>query len=113
MTTAKHTPGPWRISANQTNVYVPGYAIAACQSDDDLEFRPRSEAIENARLIAAAPDLVAALRGIVETCEANMLHSDTIRKNADRPRGPEGEAMYQRVKASTDLARAALAKVEG
>jgi len=67
----KHTPGPWKASEGDTNipdcegawgdVKEDGdhYAIATIWADtDELEV----EAKANARLIAAAPDLLAACR---------------------------------------------------
>jgi hypothetical protein len=57
MTTAKHTPGPWRIVARTdglANVYAGATDVTLCA-------RPR-----DARLIAAAPDLLEALREIAE-----------------------------------------------
>ena len=79
--TAQHTPGPWHIntagSAKRgeafkiTELYV--YApltqddTAICADVIDPVTQEPSEA--NARLIAAAPDLLAACRALVETFE--------------------------------------------
>ena len=71
---AKHTPGPWMIyddgddedSSDIINVWIDDrdggekYDIAAMLLD-----RPVGERKANARLIAAAPDLLAALEGLV------------------------------------------------
>jgi hypothetical protein len=81
-----HTPGPWKI---------------ACESGDwfatlnDYAPIPATEA--NARLIAAAPDLLEALRdviGWVPGGAAEMWHTDAPTKAVER-------------------ARAAIAKAEG
>mgnify|MGYP001594620414 CR=1 FL=1 len=55
-----HTPGPWKINRrNPCRVYLrPGIVIAVTLQDNF----PEAEA--NARLIAAAPDLLAALVAI-------------------------------------------------
>lgn len=68
-TTTKHTPGPWRVDDdNAKNVRAGGvgglfvaktYAIPVEDNPDDAYNR---EQIANARLIAAAPDLLEAAR---------------------------------------------------
>jgi hypothetical protein len=72
---SKHTPGPWAISSgdfilqNHAAVDAPKHgalALVVWKMEDD-ELSPECEA--NARLIAAAPDLLEAL----ETCEAFLL----------------------------------------
>jgi hypothetical protein len=60
---AKHTPGPWRI-VGDTEVRAGGTIIC-----DTLQFRvphPAAQAFAapDARLIAAAPDLLAALQAL-------------------------------------------------
>jgi hypothetical protein len=69
-----NTPGPWKAVKGDTNVVCDGawgdvqeagddYAIATIWADtDELE----SDAEANARLIAAAPDLLAALKEYLE-----------------------------------------------
>ena len=55
---AKHTPGPWSLQTRQTQVYV-----SACDFQIALLCDGDSSQIEaNARLIAAAPDMLAALK---------------------------------------------------
>ena len=79
----QHTPGPWTIAMGPHRIEVhttPARAYAFSRSDE-----------ANARLIAAAPDLLAALE---ELCEDKYL-ADPI--NADRMRS----------------ARAAIAKAKG
>ena len=82
---SKHTPGPW-IQVGDT-VGVPVGRVA-------WVFAPTSstwtEEIANARLIAAAPDLLEALRGLLEVTD-----------------------FYELYGAKTEAARAAIAKVEG
>lgn len=96
MNTNKHTPGPWiakRVRDSETNGdldidSVDGYHIA--ESIGGLD---DGEEEANARLIAAAPDLLHACAAIVEWCDKNP---------------PAGDALY-----CINQARAAIAKVEG
>jgi hypothetical protein len=81
MTDVKHTAGPWAWSEDATS---PGYFLVkggethVCimqerDSDMGMDFDPdRGEAIANARLIAAAPDLLEAVkdaRAMLQTVE--------------------------------------------
>lgn len=99
-----HTPGPWQAKLGRSMAFD-----VSIVNDEGHIVARTSES--NGPLIAAAPELLEALRDIVETCEANMLHSDTIRADSGLPRGPQDEAMYQRVRASTERARIALLKM--
>jgi len=89
------TPGPWRI-AGETPL---DYRI---QADADGVFvghisKLGAEGIANARLIAAAPDLLAALEGLFEHCAMTHKHW--------------GEGCNQReADAAQTAARAAIAK---
>ena len=57
----KHTPGPWTVERDST---VDGYTVWRASSMGDLFIaqvkRQKGEEASNARLIAAAPDLLAA-----------------------------------------------------
>lgn len=53
---AAHTPGPWNVESNHV-FDASGYCVAICPY---TKIRPQAEA--NARLIAAAPKLLAALK---------------------------------------------------
>lgn len=79
--TAQHTPGPWEqsIKGYDSDFFVEGeWEIAICGSDKhDGELPPMiaavtnlslvdEEAEANARLIAAAPDLLEALQSLVD-----------------------------------------------
>lgn len=62
-----HTPGPWKISLTDDTVVIDatGAEVAAIDGDyNDPDTWPQMEA--NARLIAAAPDMLAVLR-VIET----------------------------------------------
>ena len=78
MTTLKHSPGPWRAGSVpaelRAEVYVKGgrhlaNVYAATKTPD------QATADANARLIAAAPDLLAALQIIADSEELN---GDTV-----------------------------------
>lgn len=55
----EHTKGPWRIDS-QTR--FGDFTIAAGENVKTCEFIAKTQSEANARLIAAAPDLLAALR---------------------------------------------------
>lgn len=80
MTESKHTPGPWVSERSVTGV-PPDAGCGIVASDDDVKIsnpsrgivawatrlvsRTNQETIANARLIAAAPDMLAALELMV------------------------------------------------
>jgi len=74
--TATHTPGPWHTYGlpAQARILGPkGEAVAACRA----KYRTREHAEirdANARLIAAAPTMLAALR----LCEQNLRERPTL-----------------------------------
>ena len=63
----KHTPGPWYHEADSHTgaVKTEGKKLIASVFGDDPECREDDRQIANATLIAAAPDLLAALQAIV------------------------------------------------
>lgn len=92
MTDTKHTPGPWEASEVNEDVddgffgnavvimheddedYLPGHVtISSCQ--------PKSDA----NLIAAAPDLLEALEGMLDECNGDEI--DKARAAIKRARG--------------------------
>lgn len=86
MTKAKHTPGPWNVAKTtfgQTIIDAPSIGEIVCRVEEWSEKQDEA----NARLIAAAPELLDALKLVVQRCGPN----------------------------STDgaIARAAIAKAEG
>ncbi len=60
--TDKHTPGPW-ITQGDTYVTVNSLIIAHCKQSGHITL---DETIANAHLIAAAPDLLAALERVID-----------------------------------------------
>jgi hypothetical protein len=75
---SKHTPGPWIVDAlgnvwaSDTNVWVSDTKICEMSKQPIQDFAYRVKNVDeheaNARLIAAAPELLAALR----ICEGNI-----------------------------------------
>jgi len=94
----KHTLGPWVIG-NPTEIHAPDGTriVACCQTHDDAA-DDQSEA--NALLIAAAPDLLAALESLHDaTIELDVSNSDN--------------ALVSAVEAAIAQARAAISKATG
>ena len=71
MTQATHTPGPWKVNGYmvRTDCKISLFVANCCYGATD--------AIEaNARLIAAAPELLAALEWAVETADTEQYEAD-------------------------------------
>ena len=88
----EHTQGPWRVDS-QTQ--FGDYTIAAGQNVKACEFIAKTQSEANARLIAAAPELLEALYAALPCVEES--------EEFDKPHGP---------KLSVTI-RALLAKAEG
>ena len=70
---SKHTPGPWKVRNQYWIVGPDGGSICKTEYADGIAVKSREE---NARLIAAAPDLLEALR--VLTQEADSFSVDGV-----------------------------------
>ncbi len=90
-----HTPGPWRVvpsgRSEVFDVLASDVNLHVCRCDTDMQGIPWPEA--NARLIAAAPDALDALRDLLRVIATDELI-------------PESVSYMQH-------ARAAIAKAEG
>lgn len=99
----KHTPGPWYALGQAVNVDREGMAGLACiakahqRRGTDLVPITKAEAEANARLIASAPELLAAL---------SEIEAHHVEQNRAKGR-PESRSRTLRV------VRAAIAKAEG
>lgn len=117
MSNAKHTPGPWRTGGKDGRIIyaADGFAVA-----DATVFHGRHEGehSENARLIAAAPELLEACETFHEwMCreEAGFVKAGNSRET------PEGEAAWRAwyeenlrlCSLSQEQSRAAIAKARG
>lgn len=80
MSAAQHTPGPWRVdpdytgdvqSADGATEIAISWTVkhSGCQHTNPANVPSDDVAIANARLIAAAPEMLAALVNLVEFCE--------------------------------------------
>jgi YD repeat-containing protein len=64
MNTHKHTPGPWSVETKGSRHFIDGADELTVAYVDRAGVRERQTYEANARLICAAPDLLAALREI-------------------------------------------------
>lgn len=109
---AKHTPGPWstqlwKLGENKTPQIVVNGKSDCIAFVKDLwpekqgdEMRD-AEMNANARLIAAAPDLLAAARSILEMTAAALCHVNCV------------HPAFTSIKAAHDAAKLAIAKAKG
>ena len=100
---SKHTPGPWKFEILWAGFSAirgrDGQLIFGVAAGDNSERRPKLEIEANARLIAAAPDLLEALRQMLAAFQCDM---DSY---ADDPDAWQHEVW--------EAARAAIAKAKG
>lgn len=85
----KHTPGPWEITSHRppyseendfpgVGISIPDAELASGIHEDAIEvWGENSEA--NARLIAAAPELLEALRGVLRVADRATVEFDAAR----------------------------------
>lgn len=98
----KHTPGPWKaegwkgIVVNDSNGHTLALAPGCSYSIEEMA--------ANARLIAAAPDLLEALQNVIASTALPSAWSDDI---------SEAQWQRQRLDECRDFARAAIAKATG
>ena len=96
---SNHTPGPWKcgnndafvyaLNSNGTNIFFAG--IGPGWSDDDKQ-ASEEELLANARLIAAAPDLLEALEGLyLHTKNNHVIHGLNV-KAAEALKKARGES---------------------
>lgn len=67
---SNHTPGPWMVTKHGTPDYAPQYGIYSIAATSDFVIVKSGE--DDARLIAAAPDLLKALEDLVDTVEQDQ-----------------------------------------
>ena len=93
---SKHTPGPWTLDGDGF-VYGEGNIVADPHSSLNID---HDELDANARLIACAPELLEALKGIFKECQ--MIHTQW------------GEGCNAKeAKLAIKTAKAVIAKAEG
>lgn len=82
----KHTPGPWRASIGNgynSNTYVMRGEDEICEVFDDCDSEALPD-LANARLIAAAPDMLAALVQLEEYLRSTPHHNAVEAAHARR-----------------------------
>ena len=67
---SQHTPGPWDVEPKGSRHFVDGADGLTVAYLDRVGVRERAEIEANARLIAAAPELLAALECILKRYES-------------------------------------------
>ena len=70
-----HTPGPWAVDPKTLAVYAPdrhGHAAAVRVAECGRTLLPADEIRANAALVAAAPDLLAALQWALAQIEDSL-----------------------------------------
>lgn len=72
--TASHTPGPWRVDPKRQLRVVSGDDCTVASAGCDADLSRSWEA--NARFIAAAPDMLAALEGVVRVADRATVEFD-------------------------------------
>lgn len=107
-----HTPGPWECfpkltaSENHRGFVVQKSGTHKWRLADVVPMdEDGKEGAANARLIAAAPDLLAALRELMAAGDEVVAHCGTD--------GPLADAACERNHRAWNAARAAIAKAEG
>jgi len=100
---AQHTPGSWAVTGTSVHSQARNGQNWICQGPNDSPAAPPlAEREANARLIAAAPDLLAALRELIEHSYSPMSGDPAT----DVP-------LQRKHNAALAGARAAIAKAEG
>lgn len=108
-TAAGHTPGPWEVSKHGTPDYAPQFGIYAEGRQNDLATVKGDSAEANARLIAAAPELLAELHSSVKM----MVNALDNMARLFPAKTPEAQAWRKMLQAKVTEARAAIAKAGG
>jgi|SRR5687767_3304088 len=104
--TATHTPGPWEINEDDGMAIakVSHFAITAPCTPDVGSGLSREENAANALLIAAAPDLLAALKAVANTDDDCPMCNRGRLRNLQKTHWPE---------CPFGRAQAVIAKAEG
>ena len=88
MSKLKHTPGPWEADVTNVFEYSGGkdrlhFRVARC----DFDGQRNNEAIANARLIAAAPEMLEALIKIYNNANINGFEYVMVEELIERATG--------------------------
>lgn len=84
MSTPSHSPAPWEISKHATPEYAPQFGIYSSGNRNDLALVEGDNAKADAQLIAAAPELLDALKNATNVLAAIAI-GDLKKINRDSP----------------------------
>jgi hypothetical protein len=82
MTSAAHTPGPWRLFDVFTDLEIVTDRSTANETESIVQFKGQRNATANARLMASAPELLEALEELLF-----ITHPDTFGGSMEDARG--------------------------
>lgn len=91
-TEMKHTPGPWLYDGEGRVLTTRGRVrhvaeVEAPDVDNDLDGEHWEKVTSNGHLIAAAPDLLAALEGVLRVADRATAEFDAARAAVAKARG--------------------------
>jgi hypothetical protein len=115
-TAAAHTPGPWRITGSGDKgemVYGPDGRTVAVWPYEGFNPPDSLEAMANARLIASAPALLAALEAAVERMEAVAEGIPVHNRHSGVSQATHVAHMAGHLAQHAKIARAAIAQARG
>ena len=107
---SEHTPGPWHVSSKASTVIFASERLIASAGGYTSNTEQESVVSENeanARLIAAAPDLLAACVAAIDSGIASHNHWDDTQRHGD------GCPLCIRQREAAAKLRAAIAKAKG
>jgi len=98
--THKHTPGPWTsfedgeahpgVEAFDSNISIVIISYPAVEDDGGVRGQSHAEAVANARLIAAAPDLLEALEVYLMAGHKEARRQASVKAKAAIAKAKEG-----------------------
>lgn len=101
MTARPHSPAPWRAPRGSVGIFAAN-GDHVCTMEAPFGIPESFEA--DAAMIAAAPDMLAALRAVVAADDANMADAVDYRT---------GHGEFASLRRAAGLARAVIARAEG
>ena len=79
----QHTPGPWKVRKNEPWVIAKAYGNMKSVVHLNYSADPSEEQRANARLIAAAPDLLEALKLMLEDARHDRVTVEVFNQTVD------------------------------
>lgn len=114
MNEAKHTRAPWRISDENPKIIKQDFSMigsnhgaivaCACGYDNTVFYPPEEQAIANARLIAAAPELLEALKAMID---AERVYESGLRSSEELDALEKAHAAIAKATGRADSGQAA------